>query len=351
MVARENGLPRGPRLRRSRRRPTRSLRSLNCDPSSGQGNRLRRHGTAVPLRLSLAGSSRFAPDRQAPTLLRRCGAGLTHTFIHWRRCRRPRTAFRRAQLPAPSAARRPARSRRAAADTVAEREVLGQDRVEALVVAGRRAQAVAEERPRGDVGRAERAEQEVAGRGAAPRSGRASRAARRPGRRGGRRPAAAAPPRPRWRSARPSRRGRTSPGRRRPARARPGRAGTAAGRAGAPRGGAGSRASRPRRCAVVEQDGYERLAAGRARPARGRRVDRHELGVEALVPERQAHALDVGGEGRGEELHVPTVGRDSVKRKRLLLQRACSISFTLRCVPCWIPAACCCSPRSRATTR
>ncbi len=38
--------------------------------------RLRRHGTAVPLRLSLAASSRFAPMRQAPTLLRRCGAGL-----------------------------------------------------------------------------------------------------------------------------------------------------------------------------------------------------------------------------------------------------------------------------------
>ena len=45
-------------------------------PSSGQGHRLRQHGTAVLLRLSLAGSSRFAPGRQAPHCVRR-GAALT----------------------------------------------------------------------------------------------------------------------------------------------------------------------------------------------------------------------------------------------------------------------------------
>ena len=40
----------------------RNVRSLNCDPSSGRGNRLRQHGTAVLLRLSLAGSDvSFAP--------------------------------------------------------------------------------------------------------------------------------------------------------------------------------------------------------------------------------------------------------------------------------------------------
>src|SRR5688572_26457759 len=35
--------------------------ALNCYPSSGHGTRLRQHDTAVLLRLSLAGSSRFAP--------------------------------------------------------------------------------------------------------------------------------------------------------------------------------------------------------------------------------------------------------------------------------------------------
>ena len=31
--------------------------------------------------------------RQAPTLLRRCGAGLAHSFHNWRRCWRPSTVF------------------------------------------------------------------------------------------------------------------------------------------------------------------------------------------------------------------------------------------------------------------
>ena len=73
-------------------RPTRSLRSLNRGPSSGQGNRLRQHDTAVLLRLSLAASSRFAP-RQAPPLLRRCGAGLAHIFITGRARPQASTAF------------------------------------------------------------------------------------------------------------------------------------------------------------------------------------------------------------------------------------------------------------------
>src|SRR5262249_22977760 len=55
-------------------------------PPRDRGPRLRRHGTAVPLRLSLAASSRFAPST-APPLLRRCGAGLAHTSITEQPCR------------------------------------------------------------------------------------------------------------------------------------------------------------------------------------------------------------------------------------------------------------------------
>jgi hypothetical protein len=71
---------------------------------------------------------------------------------------------------------------------------------------------------------------------------------------------------------------------------------------------------------VVEQHGHQGLAAGTHDRGAIGGVDDHELGVEALVAERQPHALDVGGEGGGEELHGPTVRRRSVKRKRLLLQ-------------------------------
>ena len=79
-------------------RPTRSLRSLNSGPSSGHGNRLRQHGTAVLLRLSLAGSSRFAPSTSpyAPSSLR--GRARSH-FHNWRRCWRAPTAAWNAPLP------------------------------------------------------------------------------------------------------------------------------------------------------------------------------------------------------------------------------------------------------------
>ena len=45
---------------------------------------------APALRSRRPASSRCAPLRQAPTLLRRCGAGLAHTFHNWiRRCQAP----------------------------------------------------------------------------------------------------------------------------------------------------------------------------------------------------------------------------------------------------------------------
>ena len=80
----------GASLRWPRRRSL--VAALKSDPSSGHGNRLRQHGTAVLLRLSLAGSSRFAPSTSpyAPSSLR--GRARSH-FHNWRRCRRPSTAF------------------------------------------------------------------------------------------------------------------------------------------------------------------------------------------------------------------------------------------------------------------
>src|SRR5262249_33141875 len=68
-------------------RPKHSARASlreTATPPPDEETRLRRHGTAVPLRLSLAASSRFAPAT-APTLLRRCGAGLAHTLHNWSR--------------------------------------------------------------------------------------------------------------------------------------------------------------------------------------------------------------------------------------------------------------------------
>ncbi len=48
--------PRAASAARRSGRPRRSLRSLNCDPSSGRGDRLRQHGTAVLLAALASGS-------------------------------------------------------------------------------------------------------------------------------------------------------------------------------------------------------------------------------------------------------------------------------------------------------
>ena len=88
----------------------RSLRPWRFAPSSLRStaipllrprHRLRQHDTAVLLRLSLAGSSRFAPLGQAPHCVRRGARSHLH---NWRRCRPPPTAFvkgARSRRPSP----------------------------------------------------------------------------------------------------------------------------------------------------------------------------------------------------------------------------------------------------------
>ena len=82
---------------RPRRSAPSSLRST-AYPSSGQGTAS--DGTVLLCRSGSRSPAAVASlHRQAPTLLRRCGAGLAHTFHNWRRCRRPSTAFGRCWRP------------------------------------------------------------------------------------------------------------------------------------------------------------------------------------------------------------------------------------------------------------